>query len=98
MTTWPCASTRLIFDSAAGSRPVADHGLCVALHHDVALGLDPIDFGIAAAAAAFGVPVVGDQRIGMDFALTTSRDGIAARDVEMRVLLPFDARIGLDLD
>ena len=38
-------------------RPVADHGLRVALHRDMALGLDPVDFGIA----AIGVAVFGSR-------------------------------------
>ncbi len=56
----------------------------------MALGLDPVDLGIAAGIAAFGLAVMGDQRIGMDFARAADRDGVAAGDVEMRVLLPLD--------
>ena len=80
-------------------RPVADHGLRVALQRDMALRLDPVDLGIAGGigAAAFGLAVMGDQRIGVHLAGAAARDGIAAGDVEMCVLLPLDAGIGLNL-
>jgi hypothetical protein len=79
-------------------RVVADHGLRIALDRDVALGVDPIDFGVAVGARALGFAVVRDQRVGMHLARSAGGDCIAARDVEMLVLLPFDAGIRLDLD
>ena len=73
------------------------------------LGLDPVDLGVAAgiadriagrgsgAGAAFDLAIMGDQRVGVDLARAAAGDRIAAGNVELIVLLPFDAGIGLDL-
>ena len=81
--------------------PIADDGLALARHRDMTIRLDPVDLGVsarvAAIAAAFGLPVTGDQRIGMDLGRPARRHRIAAGDVGLRVLLPLDPRISLHL-
>ena len=82
-------------------RAIADDGLAFAGHRDGALGLDPVNLRVAAGivrgAAAFDLSVMGDQRIRPDRRGPARCDGIAAGDVKLLVLLPFDSGIGLHL-
>src|SRR5207237_4509464 len=77
-------------------RLIADHGLPLALDRDVSVGIEAIDLGLASRALTRAI--MRSQGIGVNLGRSAFRLGVAAGDVNLRVLLPLDTAIGRDLD
>src|SRR6202048_2838810 len=75
---------------------IADDGLPLAFDRDMTIGIEAINFGLAACTLARAI--MRGQRIGMHFRRPALGHGVAASDVDLRILLPLDTGIGGNLD
>src|SRR5262249_17396921 len=75
---------------------ITDDGLRLTLDRDMTVGIEPIDFGITA--RTLGRAVMCGQGIGVDLGRPALSDSVPAGDVNLRVLLPFDARFSRNFD
>src|SRR5216683_4337711 len=75
---------------------IADDGLPLAFDRDMTIGIEAVNFRLAARALA--AAIMRGQRIGMHFRRPALGHGVAVSDVDLCILLPLDTGIGRNLD